>query len=284
MEFLAHKHLLDKGEIGLITYNGSDASIAADARISYKKGTKQVSSDAQLIRYLVRHKHTSPLEQTFLKFYIKAPILVMRQWMRHRTWSYNEVSGRYSEIVDEAYLPLPEHVTTQDARNKQARTDTPVEDSHGVVESMTVEQDVVFDNYRKYLDAGVARETARNNLPLSTYTEVVACVDLHNLLHFMQLRCSAHAQYEIRVYADAIHEMVKGLFPAVVDAWEDCVRNAVTLTGPMLEALARYVEGVSQLGHAPDVACADAVKAQSWKSVSEKADFEKFLTQIGAKK
>lgn len=282
MEFLAHKHLLDKGEIGLVCFSGSDASIAADARISYKKGTKQVSSDAQLIRYLVRHKHTSPLEQTLLKFYIKAPILVMRQWMRHRTWSYNEVSGRYSEIVDEAYVPMPEHVTTQDAKNKQARTDVQVADSHGVCETMVLEQDVLFDNYKKYLGQGVARETARNNLPLSTYTEVVACTDLHNLLHFMQLRCSPHAQYEIRVYAEAIREMVKGLFPAVMQAWEDCVFGAVTLSRPMQDALAHYVDAVTRLGHSPQLASEEAVKSQAWASASEKADCATFLQAIGA--
>jgi thymidylate synthase (FAD) len=285
LEAIASKSVLDKGEVALISVCGSDASIAAVARTSYKKGTKAVSTDEQLIRYLMRHKHMSPFEQVFVQLYFKAPIFVMRQAMRHRTWSWNEVSGRYSEIADEAYLPNVEMLTTQDARNKQARTATPVEDAAVIRDSMQSDQASLFHNYRGYLQEGLAREVARVNLPLSTYTEVVAAVDLRNLLHFLSLRYSAHAQYEIRVYAEAIYEMLKPLFPATFKAWEACELNAVTLTETQVEALRAFVRELAldtayETQEAYDITAEQAVAGQHWDSSSEKAEIIAWLKSL----
>ena len=246
-EPIATKSILDKGEVSLLAYCGSDASIAATARVSYAAGTKQVSNDEQLIRYLMRNQHTSPFEHTFLQFHIKAPIFVLRQIMRHRTASWNEISGRYSEIANEAYVPMEEHLTTQNPKNKQTRTADKVDDSHMIRSSMVHDQASLFHNYQGYLKEGLAREVARINLPLSTYSEVVMSIDLHNMLHFLKLRFSAHAQFETREYAEAMYEMLKPLYPFTFSAWEDCQLNAVTLTVPQVETLRAVIENFKNI-------------------------------------
>ncbi len=274
-ESLAHKWVLDKGEIALLGYFGSDEMIADTARVSYRKGTKQVSSDKQLIRYLVRNKHTSPLEHATLRFYVKAPLFVIQQLLRHRTFKFNQASARYSEMLNEAYVPLPEHVTTQDAKNKQARTDTKISTAANVVRDIEEGQQNAFNDYNSYLKDGVARELARINIPHGTYSELIMTCDLHNLLHFLALRLNPHAQYEIRVYAEAMLEFIRGLFPAVIEAWEDCSLNAFILTGQMQEALSAAI-GYMSSGIGWDESVRVAAEQHGWVSKSEKAQFEQW--------
>jgi thymidylate synthase (FAD) len=283
-ENLAHKWILDKGECALLGYFGDDKMIADTARVSYRKGTKQTSTDKQLIRYLVRNKHTSPLEHATLRFYIKAPLFVVQQLLRHRTFKFNQASARYSEMLNEAYVPLPEHVTSQDAKNKQARTDTKVEHNLDIVEHMNANSSEAFKEYNYYLGSGVARELARINVPHGTYSELIVTCDLHNLLHFLALRLHPHAQYEIRVYAEAMYEFIKGLFPAAIEAWEDCILNSFTLTGTMQEVLSAAInwygsacekyngETDEPLGLWPG-AVQKAAEGASWASKSEKDQF-----------
>ena len=258
--------------LSLPVVNGSDTSIAEAARVSYKKGTKQVSTDAQLIHYLVRMKHTSPLEQTLLQFYVKLPIFVARQWMRHRTWAFNEISGRFSELEEQTYIPLPEHITTQDPKKKQMRTDEKVTNANAVASMMEIHSERSFQLYHDFLEDGVARELARLPLPVSTYTEIVASVDLHNLLHFLDLRMDQHAQWEIRVYAQAIYDMMVGIFPATMEAWTDCTLNAFTLTGQMQEVLAVAIEESKYYSDWKDAAKV-AADMFTWVSQSEKVQF-----------
>jgi thymidylate synthase (FAD) len=289
-EYIDHSWVLDKGECALLGVFGDDKMIADTARVSYRKGTKQTSTDKQLIRYLIRHKHTSPLEHATLRFYIKAPLFVIQQLLRHRTFKFNQASARYSEMLNEAYIPLPEHITTQDAKNKQARTTTQVPYANRLVAIMQGESERAFNQYNSYLEDGVARELARVNVPHGTYSELIMTCDLHNLLHFLQLRLSPHAQYEIRVYAEAIYEFVKGCFPAATEAWEDCQLRSITLTGMMQEALGaifqewsdeRYKAGgddTSSASHSRHLQFSEVVHLVcnrfSWPSISERTEFE----------
>lgn len=275
-EYLDHRWVLDKGECSLLGYFGSDKLIADTARVSYRKGTKQTSTDKQLIRYLVRNRHTSPLEHAVVRFYVKAPLFVIQQLLRHRSFSFNQASARYSEMLNESYVPLPEHITTQDAKNKQARTDTKIAHAERISNIMEGESVHAFDHYNLYLKDGVARELARINVPHGTYSELIVTCDLHNLLNFLALRLSPHAQYEIRVYAEAMYDFVKGLFPAVIEAWEDCSLKAFTLTGQMQEVLANaitsYGEDRGDVSWLTNVRIAS--EGYSWASKSEKAQFE----------
>ena len=233
--------VLDKGFVRLVDSMGSDASIVQAARVSYGEGTKKVSEDEGLIRYLLRHRHTTPFEMVQFKFHIKAPIFVVRQWHRHRMWSYNEESGRYSEMRDEFYVPAEHNVTFQNPDNKQGGTSeqvtplniknpddwwdclTPeqVAESWSWEETFANEQAMVRSQYERLLGSGMRKELARINLPLAQYTQMYACVDLHNLFHFLKLRQDQHAQYEIRVYADAMLKLIKPIVPMAVNAYED---------------------------------------------------------------
>ncbi len=214
---------LDHGFIRLVDVMGDDAAIVQAARVSYGQGTKTVNEDRGLIRYLMRHKHTSPFEMVELKFHVKLPIFIARQWIRHRTANVNEYSGRYSEMKDECYLPELEQIRFQAKNNKQGRSDESLDQLEGTAVSNIISegQSSAFGDYKEMLDKGVAREIARINLPLSTYTEWYWKIDLHNLLHFIRLRLDAHAQYEIRVFAEAIAEMLKIIVPLTWEAFED---------------------------------------------------------------
>ena len=222
--------VLNKGKVVLLNHMGDDQSIANSARISYSKGTKKVSNDSGLIRYLMRNWHTTPFEMVELQFYIKAPIFVFRQWHRHRTWSFNEVSGRYSELPDEFYIPEENKITTQSKYNKQGGTDNIMEDPAGLQEQFIDEANEDFSLYGSRLEKGMRKELARINLPLSTYSEMYAKVDLHNLFHFLRLRLDSHAQYEIRVYAEAIAELIKPIVPIAYKAFEDYRLNSIQLS------------------------------------------------------
>lgn len=207
-----------------------DAAIVQAARVSYGQGTKTPSDDRALIRYLMRHNHTTPFEMVEFKFRIKCPIFVARQHMRHRTASINEVSARYSVIDDVYYTPSP--FRTQSSTNKQG-SEEPMED--WTVLSLYIEScEKAFDAYHKMLDRGVSRELARCVLPQSTYTEFYWKINLHNLLHYLRLRMDSHAQQEIRELATKIFDIVREKCPIVAEAFDDYRVSAITLTGPEL--------------------------------------------------
>ncbi|MES2764614.1 MAG: FAD-dependent thymidylate synthase [Bacteroidota bacterium] len=230
---------LDKGFVRLVDYMGSDAAIVQAARVSYGVGTKTVNEDRGLIRYLLRHAHTSPVEMVEFKFHIKVPIFIARQWIRHRTASVNEYSGRYSEMRDEFYIPDLEQIRPQSTMNKQGRSDEalPTEKAQQIADNLETSQKELYAEYRGMLEDDVARELARINLPLSMYTEWYWKIDLHNLFHFLRLRLDDHAQYEIRVYGEAIAEIVKEVVPHAWEAFEDYILHSAKFSRPELLAL-----------------------------------------------
>jgi thymidylate synthase (FAD) len=216
---------LDKGFVRLIDVMGDDSAIVQAARVSYGKGTKSVRQDRELIRYLMRHRHTSPFEMVEFKFHVKLPIFVARQWIRHRTANVNEYSGRYSQMKDEFYVPDREQVRLQNKFNRQGRSDETLDDTDtdSIIANLSSVQNMLFTEYNSMLEKDIARELARINLPLSTYTEWYWKIDLHNLLHFLKLRMDDHAQYEIRVYANVIKEIATRFVPMTIEAFEDYI-------------------------------------------------------------
>ena len=215
---------LDKGFVRLVDSMGGDDAIVQAARVSYGKGTSKVSQDRGLIRYLMRHRHTTPFEMVEFKFHCKMPIFVARQWVRHRTANINEYSLRYSQARDEFYYPDPEHIQFQSALNKQGRTgEVPVELKQKVQDYFKEISERSFAIYSELNEAGVARELARSVLPVNLYTEWYWKNDLHNLLHFIGLRSDSHAQYEIRVFSDAMDQSVKAVAPFAWEAYQDYV-------------------------------------------------------------
>jgi thymidylate synthase (FAD) len=235
----------DHGFVRLVDYMGNDAAIVAAARVSYGAGTKTLRSDRGLIRYLMRHQHTTPFEMVELKFHIKAPIFVARQWGRHRTASTNEVSGRYSELAEEFYLPRPAAVRPQSTTNRQGRADEPFppEEAERAIADMRELQAAAYATYRRHLAAGMARELARISLPLALYTEWYWKINLHNLFHFLELRTDPHAQFEIRLYGEAICLIAQMVAPVAYEAFEDYIRDAVRLSGVERELVARALRG-----------------------------------------
>ncbi|MBK6290512.1 MAG: FAD-dependent thymidylate synthase [Ignavibacteria bacterium] len=230
---------LDKGFVRLIDVMGDDAAIVQAARVSYGSGTKKVHEDRGLIRYLLRHAHTTPFEMVEFKFHVKLPIFVARQWIRHRTANVNEYSGRYSEMKDEFYVPAPDQVRAQSTSNKQGRSEDAFapEESERIRTMMSDTQDKLYAEYQELLGTDLAREIARINLPVSNYTEWYWKIDLHNLFHFLRLRIDAHAQYEIRVYGEAMAEIVKAVVPAAWEAFEDYLLHARRFSRKELIAL-----------------------------------------------
>ena len=215
---------LDKGFVRLVDSMGGDDAIVQAARVSYGKGTNKVSQDRGLIRYLMRHRHTTPFEMVEFKFHCKMPIFVARQWVRHRTASINEYSLRYSEARDEFYYPDPEHIQFQSVLNKQGRRgEVPAELKQKVQDYFKEISEKSFAMYSELNEAGVSRELARAVLPVNLYTEWYWKNDLHNLLHFIGLRSDSHAQYEIRVFSDAMAESVKVVAPFAWEAYQDYV-------------------------------------------------------------
>ena len=216
---------LDKGFVRLVDVMGDDAAIVQAARVSYGSGTKKVHEDRGLIRYLLRHMHTTPFEMVEFKFHIKLPIFVARQWIRHRTANVNEYSGRYSEMKDEFYVPAIDQVRAQSVSNKQGRADEafPIDEAERIIAMMESSQQQAYAEYQQMLSQDLAREIARINLPVSNYTEWYWKIDLHNLFHFLRLRIDAHAQYEIRVYAQAMADLIKPYVPMAYEAFEDYI-------------------------------------------------------------
>ena len=255
--------VLDHGFVRVIDYMGDDAAIVQAARVSYGKGTKSVSSDAGLINYLLRHRHTTPFEMCEIKLHVKLPIFVARQWIRHRTANVNEYSARYSVLDREFYLPAPEHLAAQSTANRQGRGTVLQGDEAGdVLDLLKTDATRAFDHYRTMLNededgrpvdperTGLARELARINLPLSAYTQWYWKVDLHNFMHFLALRADPHAQYEIRVYADALVSVLERWVPATFAAFRDYRLEAAEISGPALAVVRRLLAGepVDQAG------------------------------------
>ncbi len=227
----------------LVDFMGTEADILTSARNSYKGGTKQVSDDETLLRYLMRHRHSTPFERCQIALHVKLPIFVERQWARHRTAGLNEVSGRYSELPDETYIPTAEDVCYQSKTNRQGRAEPVSEDIYTqFVSGCESIRDDAFSGYQMDLELGVSRETARINLPLSTYTEKTWWINLHNMLNFLSLRMDGHAQKEIRVFADLIgQQIIAELFPKTWQAFLDYRLNAVTFSAIELKCLAAFL-------------------------------------------
>lgn len=216
--------VLDHGYVRLVDHMGSDLSIVRAARVSYDaawRAGEDSGGDERLINYLWAHRHTTPFEAVTLTFEVHAPIFVVRQWHRHRTWSFNELSARYRELPEEFYVPAADVLKAQSKNNKQGRDgDLPQGITDSTIEMMRTINEGSFAAYRAMLEAGVARELARSVLPVSTYSTMFATVNLLNLFKFLTLRCDAHAQYEIRVYADAMLDLIRPVVPVAVGAWE----------------------------------------------------------------
>ena len=248
--------LLDHGFIRVVDYMGDDDAIVQAARVSYGRGTRRVSEDAGLIRYLMRHRHSTPFEMCEIKLHVKLPIFVARQWIRHRMANVNEYSARYSVMDREFYIPAPEQLAAQSAVNRQGRGDVlQGEEAADILDLLRQDAARNYDHYMHMLNEapdgtpadagrqGLARELARMNLTLNAYTQWYWKTDLHNLLNFCALRADSHAQYEIRVYADAILDMVRAWVPAAYAAFRDYRLGAMTFSAQMLAVIRRRLAG-----------------------------------------
>lgn len=241
--------VLDHGFIRVIDYMGDDSSVAQMARTSYGKGTKSVNEDRGLLRYLIRHRHTSPLEGNEIKLHIRMPIFVMRQWIRHRTANVNEYSMRYSEPSEDFYVPAMENIQLQSKDNKQGRGAEADENVRRNFRRQTVLQSSnALEHYEEFNEQGIARELNRINLPVSAYTECYWKIDLHNLLHFLSLRCDPHAQYEIRVYAEIIlHQIVKVWCPDIYEAFVEFNLNSKSFSATEMDMVKQMVSCLDKL-------------------------------------
>ena len=240
--------VLDHGFVRVIDYMGDDNAITQAARVSYGKGTKAVSNDEGLIRYLMRHWHSTPFEMCELKLHVKLPVFVARQWIRHRTANVNEYSARYSILDREFYIPRAEDLAAQSTINNQGRGETlSGEEAARVLDYLKGDAARCYDHYEEMIgqegQQGLARELARMNLPANIYTQWYWKVDLHNLFHFLRLRADSHAQYEIRVYAEQICELVRDWVPFAYAAFEDYRMGGATLSGKALDCLRRMLKG-----------------------------------------
>jgi thymidylate synthase (FAD) len=245
--YKAHE-VLDHGFVRVIDYMGNDAAIVQAARVSYGAGTKKVNDDSGLIRYLMRHWHSTPFEMCELKLHVKLPIFVARQWIRHRTANVNEYSARYSIMDREFYIPEPQHLAAQSTVNNQGRGAVlDGAEAARVLEILKSDAARSYDHYEAMLSQdgqqGLARELARMNLPANIYTQWYWKVDLHNLFHFLRLRADAHAQYEIRIYAEAIAKVVADWVPVAYGAFEDYRMGGTTLSAKAMAVLKRRLAG-----------------------------------------
>ena len=235
--------VLDHGFVGLVDHMGSDDAIVRAARVSYGEGTKKVQGDRGLIRYLMRHEHTTPFEMCEVKFHIKLPIFVMRQLVRHRTASLNEYSARYSVITDEFYIPEPQNLKPQSTTNKQGRAGEldDIQRQH-VTDDMLGAWDHNYELYERHInDFGLARETARAILPVGGYTECYWKANLKNFLHMARLRMDSHAQWEIQEFARAMYNLARPLFPLACEAFEDYAVDSVKVSKLEIALLKRLI-------------------------------------------
>ena len=248
--------VLDHGFVRVVDYMGDDGAIVQAARVSYGKGTRRVSEDRGLIHYLMRHRHTTPFEMCEIKYHVKLPIFVARQWIRHRTANVNEYSARYSILDNEFYIPAPEHLGTQSSSNRQGRGDALVgEEAQRVLHLLREDAEKAYGDYVEMMNEddtgapidperqGLARELARMNLTLNFYTQWYWKIDLHNLLHFLSLRADDHAQYEIRVYAEAMMETVERWVPLAAEAFAQYRMGGANLSAKGLEVVKRLIGG-----------------------------------------
>jgi len=248
--------LLDHGFVRVIDYMGDDSAIVQAARVSYGKGTKKINEDRGLINYLLRHRHTTPFEMCEIKFHIKTPIFVARQWLRHRTANVNEYSARYSIVQDEFYLPHPSVLAQQSSSNRQGRDQILApEEAAKILDMLKTDAVQAYDNYREMINTdeegiildeskpSLARELARMNLPVNFYTEFYWKIDLHNLLHFLSLRADSHAQYEIQVYALAMVEVLKKWTPYTYEAFMKYHFNGVRVSQQGVDIIRRLIAG-----------------------------------------
>lgn len=269
---------LDKGHVRLIDcmprlapegQTTADFAIVQAARVSYGAGTKTVNEDRGLIRYLMRHSHTTPLEMVEFKFHMKMPIFIARQIVRHRTSNLNEISARYSVMKDEFYVPELENIRKQSKTNKQGGEESlELSQAHGFAQDTLEISELTYEKYLKHIESGVTREQARMNLPVNLYTEWYWKCDLHNLLHFLALRCHSHAQWEVRVFADAMLELIKPIVPVTIEAWEDYhpMRGAVKLTRLELQALMECVENAKM----PELYSDNKREREEWREKARK--------------
>jgi len=248
--------VLDHGFVRVIDYMGDDGAIVQAARVSYGKGTRRVQDDQGLINYLMRHRHTTPFEMCEIKYHVKLPIFVARQWIRHRTANVNEYSARYSILDKEYYIPAPDQLAAQSRSNRQGRGAVlEGDEASQVLEMLRGDAERCYADYEQMLNEdregnsidagrdGLARELARMNLTLNTYTQWYWKIDLHNLLHFLSLRADPHAQYEIRVYAEAMLETLKRWVPITFDAFMNYRMGGVHLSAGGLEVIKRMIAG-----------------------------------------
>ncbi|MEE8187708.1 MAG: FAD-dependent thymidylate synthase [Kiloniellales bacterium] len=248
--------VLDRGFVRVIDYMGDDGAIVQAARVSYGKGTRKLRGDAGLINYLLRHRHTTPFEMCEIKYHVKLPIFVARQWIRHRTANVNEYSARYSILDKEFYIPAPDSLAAQSELNRQGRGDVlEGEEAARVFQILQEDSERCYEHYEEMLNAredgsvidesktGLARELARMNLPLNIYTQWYWKCDLHNLMHFLSLRADPHAQYEIRAYAEVMLETVRRWVPMTYGAFANHMMEGVKLSGGALAVVKRLLAG-----------------------------------------
>lgn len=248
--------VLDHGFVRVIDYMGDDSAIVQAARVSYGKGTKKINEDAGLINYLMRHKHTTPFEMCDIKLHVKLPFFVARQWIRHRTASVNEYSARYSILNNEFYIPEMDHMAAQSASNRQGRDKLlPSDLAQKFRELLIEDSERCYKNYELMLNQddqgntidetrdGLARELARMNLTLNYYTEWYWKTNLHNLLHFIRLRADSHAQYEIRVYAEVIADIVQKWVPHTFNAFDEYAVNSYNISRTGLDVVRKMLKG-----------------------------------------
>ena len=277
--------VLDHGFVGLVDHMGSDSAIVQAARVSYGDGTKQVQDDRNLIRYLMRHEHTTPFEMCEVKFHIKLPIFVMRQLVRHRTASMNEYSARYSVLTDEFYIPELEQIQKQSTTNKQGRE----ESAWGFEEKRNVQhsfQRSFFNAYKEYEnllgkdDNGLARELARSVLPVGGYTELYWKANLKNFLHMARLRMDPHAQWEIQEFARAMYDLVKPLFPEACQAFEDYQQNSMRLSKMEIDLVKRLLNKTTWLDLIEDQRSEDGIAKAYGLSKRELNEFKAKLLDL----
>ena len=281
LEEILYKPLaaLDHGFVRVIDYMGDDTAIVQSARVSYGKGTKKISNDKGLIKYLMRHWHSTPFEMCEIKLHVKLPIFIARQWIRHRTANVNEYSARYSILDKEFYIPSVENLASQSQINKQGRAENlSPEEAEKVIELLKSDAEQTYRNYEVMLNEnsdgetldegsmGIARELARMNLTLNTYTQWYWKIDLNNLLHFLALRADAHAQYEIRVYADIILDIVKKWVPVTYEAFEDYRVGGTQLSAKEILILKKIIKGETV---DPD---AEGISKREWGELQKKFD------------
>lgn len=266
-------NVLDKGFVRLVGSFGDDSTICQSARVSYGTGTKSLREDRGLIRFLLNHQHGTPLEMVFFRFHVKAPMFVFRQWHRHRVGiSINEKSGRYSELQEDCYLPELQRIQAQSKTNKQGSEGQIDPELQSVVQTkMQQEQQDVFSNYNKYLENGISRELARINLPVSTYSEMYWACNLRSLFHFIELRMTNHAQFEIREYAKAMFELIKPLVPLACEAFEDYVLHSVKFSKMEMIVLKNLLQTIEP------IISNTTINDNDWDSKREHLEFRKKL-------